>query len=85
MDDLRWRVAAWTKPSAVLDAELDRVNFLRNPLGPINDPKIFRPVRVKVLKGFYAGGVARKAGEIVSVPFCLAEDVCARGRAEWVT
>lgn len=51
---------------------------------PVDDPKLRRLVRVKVLKPFRVGGKALAIGEHVEIEFHLFRDLAALGKCELV-
>lgn len=51
---------------------------------PIQDPKLFQPVKVRVLRSFCIGGKPLQIGEEVSIEFHLMRDLVAIGKAAMV-
>ena len=49
---------------------------------PVNDPQLFTPTQVKVLKPFYHSGKPTQPGEIISLPWHSARDLVSLGKAE---
>lgn len=48
----------------------------------MNDPRLFAPTRVRVLKSFYLDGKPAPAGAEVNVPYHVARDMVALGKAK---
>lgn len=69
---------------AATDAERDRLGWLAKP--PAQNPaRLMRLVRVRAIEGFAIGyGQTAVPGDVVSIPFYVAHDLCALGRAQWL-
>ncbi|MDC8451060.1 MAG: hypothetical protein LV473_22315 [Nitrospira sp.] len=59
------------------------MNQVRIP-DPVQDPKLFEPVNVLVLRPFCVAGKPVKISEAVQVPRHLAQDLRALGKAEFI-
>lgn len=61
MTNLDFKVLAWQRHQSAIEQEMNRVNFLRQPLPPnMNPAELMKLVKVKCLKGFYDGKVSRE-------------------------
>lgn len=49
-----------------------------------NDPKLFQPVRVRVRRSFCVGGQRLEIGAEVEIPYHVARDLQAIGKAEFI-
>ncbi|MFY4729114.1 hypothetical protein ACOSYY_08625 [Nitrospira sp. BLG_2] len=53
---------------------------------PVNDPRLLRLVKIRAIEGFaIAHGQTAAPGDVVSIAFYVARDLCHVGRAAWVT
>jgi hypothetical protein len=55
----------------------------RTPEKPfVNDPRIYEPIKVKILRPFCFKHKVLERGTVIELPKCLANDMCACGKAE---
>lgn len=51
---------------------------------PVQDPMLFEPTKVRVLRAFCVGGQRQEPGAEVTVPFHVAKDLEAMGKVQLV-
>ena len=67
------------------DQEQERLNYLRRPIpSNVNDPKLMKEVRIRVLRPFGHQRRVVVLDEVISVPEYLAADLVAIKKAERV-
>jgi hypothetical protein len=82
-DDIAFRVQSWQRHQSAVEEELNRVNFLRKPLGTVNGHELYTPTKIRVLRAFHANGRVCTVGEVVTVPRVVARDAVAAHKAEY--
>jgi hypothetical protein len=55
-----------------------------NVAAPVQDPKLFQPVKVRVLRSFCVTGKPLAVGAEVELPYHVARDLRALGRVELI-
>ena len=61
-------------------------NYWNRSAGALRqDPRLFTPTKVRVLRPFYVAGKALQVGDIATVEAHLARDLVAVGKAELVS
>ncbi len=78
------RFKNWQRGQASVEAERADRAFLNKPLPPTNDPRLFVPTKVLVLRPFMVKTTAVLPGEVVEIPYHVARDMIAIGKAELV-
>lgn len=77
--DIQKRVSAFY---AANEMERERKAILSKPVN--NDPALFAPTKVRVVRPFCIGGARVEPGEVVKLPKHDADSMVAIGRAELV-
>ena len=76
---IKRKMAQWQIVQQANNCEMERLAILNGPL-PKNDPQLFTPTRVKVLRSFCIAGKPTQPDEIVSLPWHLAQDMVTLGK-----
>lgn len=76
------RFRNWQITQRAQEHESNRINFLKTAALPQNQPGLFHPTKVRVLKSFCINGKPVEVGTIISLPWHDAESLKAIGKCE---
>ena len=76
------RLYRWRQFEAAQESERSRLTYLKSAPLPVTPPELLKPVRCKVIKSFFVSGKPLQPGEIVSLPWHLAQDMKALHKVE---
>lgn len=77
------KLRQWEISRQAQDYEANRINFLRTSPLPVNDPRLFEKIRVRIIKPFYTGGLLQTPEMgIVLIARFDALDLLVRGKVE---
>ena len=80
---IKRKMAQWQIVQQANNCEMERLAILNGPL-PKNDPQLFTPTRVKVLRSFCIAGKPTQPGDVISLPWHAARDMKMIGKIEFV-